>query len=121
MANQRITINLSKYGLPEPIVVDVPVQAMGDDGKMYDYKKFPRNAKERKLYSTYINEAAMNQFGEDFTGLPPKLIDYMVQYVPTEAIMMAKKLQQAKELSQQQKADPLGFDAAVQSYKAKQK
>jgi len=121
MANQRIKINLSKYGLPEPIVVDVPVQAMGDDGKMYDYESFPRNAKEEKLYSTYINEAAMNQFGDDFTALPPKLIDYMVQYVPTEAVMMAKKLQQAKELATQQKADPIGFDAAVQSYKAKQK
>ena len=43
MANKRIEINLSEYGLPEPIIVDVPDQVMGDDGKMYGSEYFPRN------------------------------------------------------------------------------
>ena len=83
MADKRIKINLTEYGLDNPIVVDVPDQAMGDDGNYYDSSYFPRNKQEIQLYSTYINEAAQSQYGEDLTGLPPQLINYMVQFAPT--------------------------------------
>lgn len=121
MADKRIKINLTEYGLDNPIVVDVPDQAMGDDGNYYDSSYFPRNKQEIQLYSTYINEAAQSQYGEDFTGLPPQLINYMVQFAPTESINMAKKLQEAKKLSEQRAEDPLGFDMSVTSFQAKQK
>ena len=120
MADKRIKINLTEYGLDNPIVVDVPDQAMGDDGNYYDSSYFPRNKQEIQLYSTYINEAAQSQYGDDFTGLPPQLINYMVQFAPTESILMSKKLQEAKKLSEQRATDPLGFDMSVTSFKAKQ-
>jgi len=120
MADVRIKINLPEYGLENPIIVDVADQAMGDDGNYYDQRHFPRNKKEREVYATYLNEAAQQQYGDDFTGLPPELINYMVQFAPTESIQMAKKLQEAKKLSEQRAADPLGFDMSVTSFKAKQ-
>ena len=45
----------------------------------------------------------------------------MVQFAPTESIQMAKKLQEAKKLSEQRAEDPLGFDMSVTSLQAKQK
>ena len=32
----RKTLNLADYGLPEPLVFDVPKYAQGDDGQEYD-------------------------------------------------------------------------------------
>ena len=120
MADKRISINLQEHGLDNPIVVDVPEQAKGDDGNMYGSEYFPRNKQEIQLYSTYINEAAQSQYGEDFTGLPPQLINYMVQFAPTESVLMSRRLQEAKKLSEQRAEDPLGFDMSVTSFKAKQ-
>ena len=44
----RKTLNLADYGLPEPLVFDVPKYAQGDDGKEYDDSYFPRNEREKK-------------------------------------------------------------------------
>ena len=113
----RKTLNLVDYGLPEPIVFDVPKYATGDDGKEYDDSYFPRNAKEEKIYMQYLMEGAANQLDVEFGEMPPKLIDYMAQFNPPDAILNARKLQKAGELAEQRRIDPIGFDSAIGVYK----
>ena len=119
MSTVRKTLDLSKYGLPEPIVFDVPEKAMGEDGQQYSSDYYPRNKQEIQQYSTFLMEAANTQLGTDYGDMPPALINYMIQFTPTEAVLAAKKLQEAKALAKQQQADPIGFDSAVGAYKAK--
>jgi len=113
----RKTLNLADYGLPEPLIFDVPKYAQGDDGKEYDDSYFPRNEREKKVYMQYLLDGASNQLDVDYGEMPPKLIDYMAQFNPPDAILNARKLQKAGELAEQRRIDPIGFDAAVGVYK----
>ena len=65
----------------------------------------------------YLLDGASNQLDVDYGEMPPKLIDYMAQFNPPDAILNARKLQKAGELAEQRRVDPIGFDAAVGVYK----